>query len=178
MKQSKFFFLRKFLIADLLTLVLYIALYSFWGAIVSEIEQPFLRDLVIASATGIMFGFLLTWCTWVRGGLGEDLVSKMEAPFAAGFLPRCRQLIADAKPTLALLAISALCDMAGMLLVLLGIVERLPLNLLYMGLSIQNIWLDIPFLSSIYGFVFVGAWHLFFLWLYQNKWYRNWHTEQ
>ena len=47
-----------------------------------------------------------------------------------------------------------------------------------MGLSIQNVWLDVPFLSSIYGFAFVGAWHLFFLWLYQNKWYRNWHSEQ
>ena len=178
MKQSKFFFLRKFLIADLLTLVLYIALYSFWGAIINEIEQPFFSNLVIASATGILFGFLLTRCTWVSRGLGEDLVSKMEEPFAAGFLPRCRQLIADAKPTLALLAMSALCDMTVMLLVLLDIVEHLPLNFLYMGLSIQYVWLEVPFLSSIYGFAFVGAWHLFFLWLYQNKWYRNWHREQ
>ncbi|MBE6576375.1 MAG: hypothetical protein E7654_08905 [Ruminococcaceae bacterium] len=178
MKQSKFFFVRKFLIADLLTLVLYIALYSFWGAFINEIKQPLLANFVLASATGILFGFLLTWCTWVFRGPGEDLVSKMEAPFADGFLPRCRQLIADAKPTLVLLAISALCDMAVMLLALLGIVERLPLNFLYMGLSIQNVWLNVPFLSSIYGFVFVGAWHLFFFWLYQNKWYRNWHSEQ
>ena len=178
MNRSNFFFLRKFLIADLLTLVLYIALYAFWGAIIGEIESVFLANLVLASATGILFGFLLTWCTWVREGLGEGLISKMDIPFARGFLPRCRQLIADAKPTLAILAIAALCDMAINLLILVGAVERLPLNFLYMGLSIQNVWLDVPFLSSIYGFAFVGAWHLFFLWLYQNKWYRNWHSDK
>ncbi len=178
MNQSKFFFLRKFLIADLLTLVLYLALYAVWGAIIREIESAFWANLVLCTATGILFGFLLTWCTWVRGGLGEELVSKMDTPFARGFLPRCRQLIADAKPTLILLAIAALCDMAVSLLILVGAVERLPLNFLYMGLSIQNVWLDIPFLSSLYGFAFVAAWHLFFLRLYQNKWYRNWHSEQ
>lgn len=178
MKQSKFFFLRKFLIADLLTLVLYIALYAFWGAIIGEIESVFWANLVLASATGILFSFLLVWCTWVRGGFGEALVSKMDAPFSSEFLPRCRQLIADAKPTLALLAIAALCDMAVSLLILIGVVERLPLNFLYMGLSIQNVWLDVPFLSSLYGFAFVAAWHLFFLWLYQKKWYRNWHSEK
>ena len=178
MHPSKFFFLRKFLIADLLTLVLYIALYAIWGAIVREIENAFVSNLVLASATGILFALLLVWCTWVRGGLGEALVKKMDEPFAVGFLPRGRQLIADAKPTLALLAISALCDMAVKLLILVGVVERLPLNFLYMGLSIQNIWLDVPFLSSIYGFTFVGAWHLLFLRMYQNKWYRTWHGEK
>lgn len=178
MNQSKFFFLRRFLIADLLTLVLYIALYAIWGALLQEISDAFLANLVLCSATGILFGFLLTWCTWVRGGLGEGLVSRMDAPFASGFLPRCRQLIADAKPTLTWLAAAALCDMAVSLLILVGIVERLPLNFLYMGLSIQNVWLDIPFLSSLYGFAFVGAWHLFFLRLYQNKWYRTWHSEK
>lgn len=178
MNQSKSFFLRKFLIADLLTLVLYIALYAIWGALVREIENAFMANLVLASATGILFAFLLVWCTWVRSGMGEALVSKMDAPFASGFLPRCRQLLADARPTLTWLAISALCDMTVRLLILIGIIDRLPLNFLYMGLSIQNVWLDVPFLSSIYGFAFVGAWHLFFLRLYQSKWYRSWHSEQ
>lgn len=62
------------------------------------------------------------------------------------------------------------------LLTLLGVIDRLPLFFLYAGLSIQEVWLDIPFLASIYGFAVVNAWH-FFLYLYQNKWYGHWHTD-
>jgi len=178
MEQSKFYFLRKFLIADLLTLALYIGLYTIWGAILNELSNAFLSNVILCTTTGILFGFLLTWCTWVRKGIGEQLVRKMDAPFAQGFLPRCRQLIDDARPTLLILAIAALLDMGVSLLILLGVVERLPLFFLYMGLSIQGVWLEIPFLSSIYGLILVGACHLFFLRAYQNKWYQHWHDSQ
>ena len=46
-------------LASIITLVAYIALYAFWGAILNEINNPMLRLFLVALMTTVAFGFFL-----------------------------------------------------------------------------------------------------------------------
>ena len=60
--------------ASIITLVAYIALYAIWGAILSELENPTLRLLIIALMTTVAFGFFLVYTSKIRKSIGEDEV--------------------------------------------------------------------------------------------------------
>ena len=52
--------------ASIITLVAYIALYAIWGAILSGLENPTLRLLIIALMTTLAFGFFLVYTSKIR----------------------------------------------------------------------------------------------------------------
>ena len=60
--------------ASIITLVAYIALYAIWGAILSGLENPTLRLLIIALMTTLAFGFFLVYTSKIRKSIGEDEV--------------------------------------------------------------------------------------------------------
>lgn len=60
--------------ASIITLVAYIALYAIWGAILSGLENPTLRLLIIALMTAVAFGFFLVYMSKIRKNIGEDEV--------------------------------------------------------------------------------------------------------
>ena len=60
--------------ASIITLVAYIALYAIWGAVLSGLENPTLRLLIIALMTTLAFGFLLVYTSKIRKSIGEDEV--------------------------------------------------------------------------------------------------------
>ncbi len=59
---------------SVITLVAYIALYAIWGAILSGIENPTLRLLLVALMTTAAFGFILLYISKIRKSVGEDEV--------------------------------------------------------------------------------------------------------
>lgn len=61
-------------LASVLTLVAYIALYAIWGAILSEVEDPAFRLLLIALMTTVAFGYFLLYTSKIRRLVGEDEV--------------------------------------------------------------------------------------------------------
>lgn len=60
--------------ASIITLAAYIVLYAIWGAILSELENPTLRLLIIALMTTVAFGFFLLYTSKIRKSIGEDEV--------------------------------------------------------------------------------------------------------
>ena len=60
--------------ASIITLVAYIALYAILGAILSGLENPTLRLLIIALMTTLAFGFFLLYTSKIRKSIGEDEV--------------------------------------------------------------------------------------------------------
>ena len=60
--------------SSIITLVAYIALYAIWGAILSGLENPTLRLLIIALMTTAAFGLFLLYTSIIRKGIGEDEV--------------------------------------------------------------------------------------------------------
>ena len=69
--------------ASLLTLVAYVGLYAFWGAILSGIENPTLHLLLVGAMTSASFSFILLYTSKIRSGLGEDevLADYKETPY-------------------------------------------------------------------------------------------------
>ncbi len=61
-------------LASVITLVAYIALYAIWGALLSGLENPTLRLLLISLMTTIAFGFFLLYTSKIRKPVGEDEV--------------------------------------------------------------------------------------------------------
>ena len=60
--------------ASIITLVVYIALYTIWGVILSELKNPTLRLLIIALMTMAAFGFFLLYTSKIKKSIGEDEV--------------------------------------------------------------------------------------------------------
>lgn len=61
-------------LASVVTLVSYLALYAIWGALLSGLNVPTLRLLIIAWMTTVAFGFFLLCISKIRKGIGEDEV--------------------------------------------------------------------------------------------------------
>ena len=60
--------------ASMITLIAYIALYSIWGAILNELENPALKSFLIALMTTVAFGFFLLYMAKIRKSVGENEV--------------------------------------------------------------------------------------------------------
>ncbi len=60
--------------ASIITLVVYLALYAFWGAILSGLENPTLSQIIVVLMTTVAFGFLLLYTSKIRKSVGEDEV--------------------------------------------------------------------------------------------------------
>ena len=71
--------------ASLLTLVAYIGLYAFWGAILSGVENPTLHLLLVGAMTSAAFGFILLYTVKIRTGVGEEeaLTDYKETPYTS-----------------------------------------------------------------------------------------------
>lgn len=61
-------------LASVVTLVSYLALHAIWGALLSGLNVPALRLLIIAWMTTVAFGFFLLCISKIRKGIGEDEV--------------------------------------------------------------------------------------------------------
>lgn len=61
-------------LSSIITLGAYIALYAIWGAILSELKNPMIKNFFIASMTTAAFGFFLLYISKIKKNLGEDEV--------------------------------------------------------------------------------------------------------
>ena len=61
-------------LASVITLVAYVALYAVWRGILSGIESPLLKLLLIALMTTVAFGFILLYTLKIRKSVGENEV--------------------------------------------------------------------------------------------------------
>ena len=61
-------------LASIVTLVVYIALYAIWGAVLSKLENSVLKLLAIACVTTVAFGFFLVYTSKIRKSVGENEV--------------------------------------------------------------------------------------------------------
>ena len=61
-------------LSSVLTLVVYVALYAVWGAILSELKSMTIRLLLIAAMTTAAFGVILLFFSKIRRSVGEDEV--------------------------------------------------------------------------------------------------------
>ena len=60
--------------ASIITLVVYIAFYVIWGAILNGLDDPTLSLLIISLMTTVAFGFFLLYTSKIRKSVGEDEV--------------------------------------------------------------------------------------------------------
>ncbi len=65
---------RKILLAALVSMVAYIALYFIWGAILGEVKQEVLRSVLLATLTSAAYALILMLLTKHRRGVGSGEV--------------------------------------------------------------------------------------------------------
>ncbi len=61
-------------LASVVTLVVYVALYAVWGAILSGVKNPTLNLFLVAFMTTAAFGFFLLYTSKIKKSVGEDEV--------------------------------------------------------------------------------------------------------
>lgn len=61
-------------LVSIITLVVYIALYAFWGALLGNFKNPILSLLLIALMTTVAFDFILLFVIKIRKSIGENEV--------------------------------------------------------------------------------------------------------
>ncbi len=63
-------------VAALMNIVIYIALYGIWGAILSEVKALFVRNLILSVMVCVGYAFCLFFLTYLRRGAGDDKVCE------------------------------------------------------------------------------------------------------
>lgn len=74
MKKQIMDSLGKILLAALLSLVAYMALYAIWGAILGEVRNEMLRLILLATVTSVAYAGILVLLTKHRRGVGAEEV--------------------------------------------------------------------------------------------------------
>lgn len=163
--------------ASLLTLVAYIALYTFWGALLREIDNPTISLLLIALMTTVAFGFSLLYFAKIRKSVGEDeVVSDYEERAYGSLVDDLKLIIRREAPMLmAMAVIVCLCFLLntvdeaifGKKTISLPTVFFSPMCLFY---AVVNV----PFVGYAISAILDCVAYMLCLLLYRRKKYKYW----
>ena len=163
--------------SSIITLVAYIALYAIWGAILSGLENPTLRLLIIALMTTAAFGFFLLYTSKIRKSIGEeeifcDYKERKYISFVDDFRLIWKR---EAKVIICITAIVLLCFLLNTFdrLVFEKKVISFP-TFFFAPMCLFDSLLNIPFVGYALSAVLDCFSYIFFLLIYRKKKYNYW----
>ena len=164
-------------VASCITMVVYIALYAFWGAILSTLKNPMLKLFSVCFMTTSAFGFILLYVSKIRKGVGEEEVlsdyrEKSYESIQRDFQPVIKR---EAKTLVLIIGISVICFVLNLLY---GIIfdksASFPITLVFAPMCIFDSAIRIPFLGYALSAVLDCVLYVLFLLIYRKKKFNYW----
>ena len=169
--------LRNITVASLITLVAYIALNTFWRAILSMVQNESLRLFLIALMTAVAFDFVLLYVSKIRNGDGEgELSSDYEERTYSSFAEDLKLVLRrESKVLIAMVSIVFVCFLLNAFdsLVLQKKFVSLP-AVLFAPLCLFSSWVKIPFVGYLISAAVDCVGYIAVLLFWRKKKYREW----
>ena len=164
-------------LASVLTLVAYVAFYTIWGAILSEVKSQSLRLVLISVMTTIAFGFLLLYTSKIIKSTGEDEVmsdykDKKYISFAEDFKIIIKR---ESKTLTCIAAIILICFALGNIdnMVFGKKIFSLP-TILFVPMFLFGSLFEIPFIGYVLSIILDCATYIVVLLFFRKKKYNYW----
>ena len=164
-------------IASVITLAVYIALYAVWGAVLSGIENPTLRLLLIALMSTFAFGFILLYISKIRKYIGEDeVMSDYKEKTYISFADDLRLVIRrESKVLVCIMAIVFACFVLNTFdsLVFGRKTISFP-TFFFASMCLFDSVINVPFVGYVLSALLDCISYIVFLLLYRKKKYNYW----
>jgi len=164
-------------LASIITLVAYIALYAIWGAVLSTVENPTLKLLLIALMTTVAFGFVLLYIAKIRKGVGEDeVVSDYKDRVYKSVADDFKILIKrESQQLICMVAIVLICFVLNMVYGLVSEKQTgFPLTLFFSPMCLFSSLVPIPFVGYAVSAVLDCLVYIVFLLGWRKRIYNYW----
>ena len=164
-------------LASLITLLAYIALYAFWGAILSGVENPTLKLFLISLMTTVAFGFFLLYTNKIRGSVREnEVISDYKNKQYVSPVEDLKLILKrESKMLLCLTVIVFACFALNTFDDL--IFEKKTISFptfFFIPTYIFGAWIKIPFVEYVCSIILDCVFYLLFLLIYRQKRYNYW----
>lgn len=164
-------------LASVVTLVSYLALHAIWGALLSGLNVPALRLLIIAWMTTVAFGFFLLCISKIRKGIGEDeVVSDYKDGTHHSFTEDLRLILKrDFRTFLCIASIVFSCFFLNTfdLLVFKKKTISFP-TFFFAPMCLFDAFINIPFVGYLLSALLDCLTYMLFLLFYRRKKYNHW----
>lgn len=163
--------------ASIITLVAYIALYTFWGAILSELENPVLRLFITSLMTTVAFGFSLVYTSKIRKSIGEnEVISDYKDRRYISFVDDFKLLLKrEFKMLVFITLIVLICFMLNTFdNVVFGKKTISFPTFLFAPMCLFDSMINIPFVGYLLSAILDCLTYIIFLLLYRKKKYNYW----
>lgn len=164
-------------LASVVTLVSYLALYAIWGALLSGLNVPALRLLIIAWMTTVAFGFFLLCISKIRKGIGEDeVISDYKDGTYSSFTEGLKLILKrDFRTFLCIASIVFICFFLNTfdLLVFKKKTISFP-TFFFAPMCLFDALINIPFVGYLLSALLDCLTYMLFLLFYRRKKYNHW----
>ena len=164
-------------LASVVTLVSYLALYAIWGALLSGLNVPALRLLIIAWMTTVAFGFFLLCISKIRKGIGEDeVISDYKDGTYSSFTEDLKLILKrDFRTFLCIPSIVFICFFLNTfdLLVFKKKTISFP-TFFFAPMCLFDALINIPFVGYLLSALLDCLTYMLFLLFYRRKKYNHW----
>lgn len=164
-------------LASVVTLVSYLALYAIWGALLSGLNVPALRLLIIAWMTTVAFGFFLLCISKIRKGIGEDeVISDYKDGTYSSFTEDLKLILKrDFRTFLCIASIVFICFFLNTfdLLVFKKKTISFP-TFFFAPMCLFDALINIPFVGYLLSALLDCLTYMLFLLFYRRKKYNHW----
>ena len=167
--------------ASVITLVVYIALYVVWGAILSDLENPTLRLFLIALMTMVAFCFFLLYTSKIRRSVGEDeVISDYKDKKYISFADDFKMIITrEVKMLICIVAIVMICFVLNTFdSLVFGKKTVSFLTFFFAPMCLFDTMINISFVGYLLSAVLDCVAYIAFLLIYRKKKYNYWMKER
>ena len=164
-------------LASVVTLVSYLALHAIWGALLSGLNVPALRLLIIAWMTTVAFGFFLLCISKIRKGIGEDeVVSDYKDGTHHSFTEDLRLILKrDFRTFLCIASIVFSCFFLNTLDLLVFKNKTISFPTFFFApMCLFDALINIPFVGYLLSALLDCLTYMLFLLFYRRKKYNHW----
>ncbi|MBE6601937.1 MAG: hypothetical protein E7637_05465 [Ruminococcaceae bacterium] len=168
-------------VASCITMVAYIALYAFWGAILNALKNPTLKLFLVCFMTTAAFGFFLLYTSKIRKSVGEEEVLSDYREQAYESVQRDFQLVIkrESRTLITIVGIALTCFALNLLYGLLfDKSAAFPVTLLFAPICIFDSVIKIPFLGYALSAVLDCVSYVVFLLIYRKKKLDYWEKDR
>ena len=165
------------ILASLITLIVYIALFFVWGAILGEVENAALRLFLTAFMTSAVFGFFLLYRVKIRKSVGEnEVMNDYKEKTYISIIDDCKIFIKrEIKILIAVVGITMVCFVLNTVDPLIfGRKTISAITIFFAPMCLFDAVINVPFVGYLVSAIVNCAFYISFLIIYRKKMYNHW----
>lgn len=169
--------LLNIVLASLLTLAAYICLYFIWGALLSDVENEAVKQLLLATMTSTIYALCLLYWSKLRRSIGEkDVLDDYKERSYISFIDDFR--LAWKRERLTVLSICAIILLCFLLNTLNPLSLGSTLTFLFSPLFFFIHSFKLKAIGYLVSAIYINLLYLLLVLLYRKKRYDHWYEEQ